>query len=91
MNIIHHDEAETVVRLRKHPVWTMDAQNVTADAADFIERQRAHIDFMEKELNEMLEIIGCGYPEMLDSCVTFRFEQLRSVLQSNDQEEARDQ
>ena len=44
MKITHHDTTETIKRLRKHPVWTMDAQNVTADAADHIEELKGRIN-----------------------------------------------
>lgn len=37
MSPMNTDVTETVARLRKHPVYCMDGQNITKDAADEIE------------------------------------------------------
>ena len=37
------DTRELIERLRKHPVITMDKQNVTSEAADLIEQQAREI------------------------------------------------
>lgn len=53
---LHGDETyglrtatELLKRLRKHPVWTMDKQNVTADAADLIESLQAEVEALRKQ------------------------------------------
>lgn len=38
-------------RLRKHPVWTMDKQNITSDAADLIEQLQAEVKRWRKQSN----------------------------------------
>lgn len=40
---------ELIKRLRKHPVITMDKQNVTNDAADKIEEQQKQISELKKK------------------------------------------
>ena len=48
---------ELVRRLKKHPVWTMDKQNVTADAAEVITALQARVHELEVESRRLGEAL----------------------------------
>ena len=54
MPLQNKDIAETIRRLRRHPVFCMDGQNITADAADELERLYAKIHDIDKTMMERL-------------------------------------